>query len=95
MDPRPPTSIASPVVTDESSQGVRAAVAAYTIWGLLTIYWKELAGFDAFELIGWRIACAGVVMAIVVTVRGRWPALRRGGPRPATAGAGRRSPPCC
>jgi chloramphenicol-sensitive protein RarD len=62
-------------VTDDSSQGVRAAVAAYAIWGLLTIYWKELAGFDAFELIGWRIACAAVVMAVIVTLRGRWPAL--------------------
>lgn len=62
-------------MTDESSRGVRAAVAAYVIWGLLTIYWKELTAYDAFELIGWRIACAGVVMALVVTVRGRWPAL--------------------
>jgi chloramphenicol-sensitive protein RarD len=62
-------------VTDESTQGVRAAVAAYTLWGLLTIYWKELTAFDAFELIGWRIACAGVVMAVIVTLRGRWPAL--------------------
>jgi chloramphenicol-sensitive protein RarD len=68
-------SVASPHVTDESTKGVRAAVAAYAIWGLLTIYWKELAELDAFELIGWRIACAGVVMAIVVTLRGRWPAL--------------------
>lgn len=72
-------SIASPVVADETSRGVRAAVAAYAIWGLLTIYWKELAGFDAFELIGWRIACAGVVMAGIVTLRGRWPALLAAG----------------
>jgi chloramphenicol-sensitive protein RarD len=68
-------SIASLHVTDESTKGVRAAVAAYVVWGLLTIYWKELAAFDAFELIGWRIACAGVVMAIVVTLQSRWPAL--------------------
>ncbi len=56
--------------------GVRAALAAYTLWGLLTIYWRELHGFDAFELIGWRIALASVVMALVVTVRRRWPVLR-------------------
>lgn len=54
------------------SAGIRAGIAAYVIWGLLTVYWKELHAFDAFELIGWRIVCATVVMAVVVTVRGRW-----------------------
>jgi len=55
------------------AQGVRLAVAAYLLWGFLTIYWKQLSGFDAFELIAWRMACAGVVMAIVVTARRTWP----------------------
>jgi chloramphenicol-sensitive protein RarD len=63
-------------VTDETSKGVRAAVAAYVIWGLLTVYWKQLAEFDPFELIGWRIICATVVMALVITIGGRWPVLR-------------------
>ena len=49
---------------DETATGVRAAVAAYVLWGLLTIYWKQLADFDPFELIGWRIICATVVMAV-------------------------------
>jgi EamA domain-containing membrane protein RarD len=31
--------------------GLQAAVAAYTIWGFLTIYWKQLAEFDPG---GWR-----------------------------------------
>jgi chloramphenicol-sensitive protein RarD len=60
----------------ELSRGIRAGLAAYAIWGLLTIYWKELAGFNAFELIGWRIISASLVMALVVSVRGRWPAIR-------------------
>ena len=55
------------------AQGVRLAVAAYLLWGFLTIYWKQLSGFDAFELIAWRMACAGVVMALVVTARRTWP----------------------
>ncbi len=45
---------------------------AYTLWGLLTLYWKQLAGLDALELIGWRVSTAGLVMALVVTVLGRW-----------------------
>jgi chloramphenicol-sensitive protein RarD len=47
-------------------------LAAYLLWGFLTIYWKELSAFDAFELIAWRMVCAGVVMAVVVTFRRGW-----------------------
>ena len=60
----------------ERAAGVRAAIAAYSIWGFLTIYWKQLTEFDPFELIVWRIACAAAVMAVIVTVRRRWGALR-------------------
>jgi chloramphenicol-sensitive protein RarD len=67
--------VASPAVIDDGHRGVRAAVAAYLLWGLLTIYWKELHRFDPFELIGWRIISASIVMALVVTVRHRWPVL--------------------
>lgn len=55
--------------------GIRAGLVAYALWGLLTIYWKQLTAFDAFELIGWRIIFATVVMAAVITVRGRWGAI--------------------
>lgn len=61
---------------DELRKGVQTAIVAYVVWGLLTVYWKQLTGFDPFELIGWRIVCASVVMAIVVTAGGRWPVLR-------------------
>ncbi len=59
------------------SRGVRAAFLAYLVWGLLTVYWKQLTGFDPFELIGWRVAMSAVVMAVVVTAQGRWPVLGR------------------
>jgi len=61
---------------NELRTGVQTAVVAYVVWGLLTVYWKQLTDFDPFELIGWRIICASVVMAAVITVRGRWPVLR-------------------
>lgn len=60
------------------------AVVAYLLWGLLTIYWKQLERFDAAELILWRMACAAVVMALVVSVRRSWTDLRRSVARPAT-----------
>lgn len=55
--------------------GVRVGVAAYVLWGLLTIYWKQLSGLDAVELIAWRMFTAAMVMAVVTTVRGTWPAI--------------------
>ena len=60
----------------DGRRGFQAGVVAYSVWGLLTIYWKQLDVFNAFELIGWRIVCACVVMLAVVTVRRRWPAIR-------------------
>jgi chloramphenicol-sensitive protein RarD len=64
-------------------RGVQLATSAFLLWGLLTIYWKQLGAFDAFELIAWRMTCAGVVMAVIVTARRTWPiivgALRDGG----------------
>ena len=67
--------VGSSAVEQQVSTGVRAAIAAYVLWGFLTIYWKLLADFDPFELIGWRILCATVVLAAVITLRHRWPVL--------------------
>ena len=58
------------------SRGVRAGVVAYLVWGLLTVYWKQLTMFDPIELIGWRVSMAAVVMAAVITWHGRWPVMR-------------------
>ncbi len=57
-------------------RGLQAAIAAYVVWGLLTVYWKRLAGFDAVELIGWRVATAGALMLVVLVATGRWESLR-------------------
>ena len=63
----------APRTTRSVQRGVQLGVAAYLLWGFLTIYWKQLKGFDAFELIAWRMSCAGVVMAVIVTARRTWP----------------------
>ncbi len=70
MEERPGTE------SDAVARGVKVGLAAYTLWGLLTIYWKQLSGFDALELIGWRMVFAGLVMAGVVSARRTWPKLR-------------------
>ncbi|MFW2333401.1 EamA family transporter RarD [Ilumatobacter sp.] len=70
----------------DQRRGLRAAIVAYTLWGLLTLYWKQLVGLDAFELIGWRVSTAGIVMALVVTVLGRWPSVVGALRNPSTLG---------
>ncbi|MFT4658761.1 MAG: chloramphenicol-sensitive protein RarD [Ilumatobacter sp.] len=62
--------------TDDVSRGVRVALIAFTLWGVLTVYWKQLDAFDAVELIGWRMVFAGIVMGVIVTARGTWPKIR-------------------
>ena len=56
----------------EQEAGIVAGLTAYLVWGGLTIYWKHLTGFDAFELIAWRITTAAIIMAVVLSVGRRW-----------------------
>lgn len=56
-------------------RGLQAAVGAYVLWGLLTIYWKQLSGLDAVELIGWRVLTASLFMSVAVTLTRRWPTI--------------------
>ncbi len=56
----------------EQRRGIVAGLTAYFVWGLLTIYWKQLHRFNAFELIGWRITASAIIMAIVLTATRRW-----------------------
>lgn len=56
--------------------GLIAGLSAYLVWGALTVYWKLLTEFDAFELVGWRVMSSAVLMATVLTVTRRWQHLR-------------------
>ncbi|MEO8264529.1 MAG: EamA family transporter RarD [Ilumatobacteraceae bacterium] len=57
-------------------RGIVAGVAAYLVWGALTLYWRHLEAFDAVELIGWRVICSAAIMAIVLSASHRWQHLR-------------------
>ncbi len=46
--------------------GIAYALGAYIAWGLLTIYWKFLNDFNAFELIGWRIVTSTLVLVAIL-----------------------------
>ena len=62
-----------PVTKPESSQAAIAlSLSVYFIWGALTLYWKELHGFDSFELIGWRITSSVIVLVVVMMLTKRF-----------------------
>ena len=54
-----------------TSRGTLSGVSAYLMWGVLTAYWKLLDDFDAFELIGWRVVTAVVLLFVLVAVQGK------------------------
>ncbi len=61
---------------DERRSGLLAGATAYVLWGLLTLYWHELQGLNAFGLIAWRITWSVVVLGIALTIMRRWRDLR-------------------
>jgi len=62
-------------------RGFWSGVAAYTIWGLVPLYWKLLKHVPAIQVLGHRIVWSLAVLIILVA------AMRRGGR--ATLGGGR------
>ena len=53
----------------ENRAGVVSGLTAYLMWGALTTFWKLLDDFDAFELIGWRVVTAMVLLLAVVVAQ--------------------------
>jgi len=63
-------------VDHEQRRGLEAAIVAYVMWGLLTLYWKEIEHFQPAELVGWRITTASLVMTTGLVLTGRASRLR-------------------
>ena len=64
--------------------GFWSGVAAYTIWGLVPLYWKLLTHVPAIQVLGHRIVWSLAVLIMLVAV------LRRGSGRTALASVSRR-----
>lgn len=54
------------------SRGVVQAALAYTLWGLFPLYFRELAGVGAFEIVLHRVAWSVVFLVIVLLWLRRW-----------------------
>ncbi len=57
-------------------RGVWQAVAAYTLWGLLPLYWKALHEVPALQLIAFRVVWASLFLTLFLFVRGQVRAFR-------------------
>lgn len=62
------------------ARGALAAASGYLAWGLFPLYWKQLAGIQAAELIAhrhvWSLVCIVAVMIACGTMGELWVALR-------------------
>jgi chloramphenicol-sensitive protein RarD len=60
----------------DERRGFLSGLAAYVLWGLLTLYWHELTGLDAFGLIAWRVVWSVALLAILLSFAKRWTDVR-------------------
>jgi len=57
-------------------KGVLAAIGAYTLWGLLPIYWKALQAVPSLEILAHRTVWSLAFVLLLQAVLGRWEWLR-------------------
>lgn len=55
-----------------SRRGLWLAAGAYITWGLFPIYWKQLEGVPALQLLGNRIVWSFGLMAVYLLVQRQW-----------------------
>src|SRR6266481_6469097 len=57
------------------TSGLIAAIAAFTTWGLIPIYWKLLAAVPVTEILAHRFVWTTIFLSIVLSWQRRWPEL--------------------
>ncbi|HWB75648.1 MAG TPA: EamA family transporter RarD, partial [Nannocystaceae bacterium] len=62
---------------DRTAAGLGYAVLAYGSWGLFPLFWKQLDGIGAIELVAHRVCWAALVYLALVALRGRMRELGR------------------
>lgn len=71
-----PARVAGSPEATEATRGALAAALCYLCWGLVPLFWRQLAGVDARELIAHRLAWSLVFLGLVILVRGGWREVR-------------------
>jgi len=60
----------------DHSTGLIYAILAYSLWGLLPLYFLLLLPTSAFEIVPWRVLFSLVFCALIITVTRKWRSLR-------------------
>ncbi len=63
--------------TPQEAAGLGYGIAAFSVWSLTPLYFKELTDLGAVEVVAHRILWCGVFLVLVLTVSGQWPAVLR------------------
>jgi chloramphenicol-sensitive protein RarD len=61
---------------NERTNGVIYAVVAYTLWGILPIYWKLIDGVFSIEILSHRILWAFVFTMVIIGATKQWKTLK-------------------
>lgn len=69
-----PSPTARRQITPQESAGLAFGLAAFSIWSLTPLYFKELTGLGAVEVVAHRILWSGVFLLFVLTAGRLWPA---------------------
>ena len=56
--------------------GIAAGITAYSLWGVLPVYFKLLAGVSAFDIVAHRIIWSLLVLALLIGFSSGWSKLR-------------------
>lgn len=67
---------------DPQRDGIAAALAAYILWGLVPLFFKQLAGVPALEIIAHRVLWSLLLVGLVLAVRQRLGAVLRAASQP-------------
>jgi chloramphenicol-sensitive protein RarD len=57
--------------------GVLAAIVAYTLWGILPVYWKALQAVPSLEILAHRTVWSLLFVLVLLAVRRQWAWLQR------------------
>ena len=57
---------------NQTNKGIFYPLAAYLLWGLLTIYWKQLSIIPAWDILAHRIFWSFLFLAAILTFNHRW-----------------------
>lgn len=55
---------------NDSSKGTLAAIVAFSLWGVLPVFWKALGGVPVLELTAHRVVWTLVILLIILSAKG-------------------------